>query len=82
MQNLIYENMFLMLYERSLLIVDEINEKYPSFKNDIKNFSTTQNFKQNYPNATENEIVAHAFATMVLLYVMFGIPNHNSHPQE
>lgn len=60
------------LYDKCCDAYDNITKSYPNFRNEIDKLHSTQIFKENYPNATDKEITAHAYALNIMVCLMFG----------
>lgn len=61
------------LYERCLEIPDKIKEMMPDYQTRLNQDMRLQMLKYNYPEMTENELLAHAYTASLMIYFMFGI---------
>lgn len=61
-----YQNVF----EESLKSINTIKEKYPNLESDIINMKHIMMLKENNPELTKNELIAHAFTFMLLIHLI------------
>lgn len=70
--NSVYKALYEMINTKCLNACDKINKIYPTFEKDIQNASWMRCWKINNPNASEQEMISHAFTMMIMTHLMLG----------
>lgn len=68
--NSFVETMYGTIYEESINAYDNIIRAYPNFQEDMRNTTWVQKWKYNNPSASDVEMVAHAYTTMILTHLL------------
>jgi hypothetical protein len=68
----ICQTLYSLIYHNAINSYEKIISEYPNLKDDIKTNTYIQNMHIENPELTEKELIAHAYANILVVFLVFG----------